>query len=124
MTSEERTEALAALITNLIKLAFGIVAFIGSCFLDGFVLKTMWVWFVVGTFNVPALTLSIAMGLTCVATLLFWQKNYNAVEYQEGEEHYFGKFAQVFSRTIAVLFIFGLGAAIHFGTILLTKMGW
>ncbi len=39
----------------------------------GFVLKTLWAWFIVPTFGLPALAMSVAIGVSLVVGLLAYQ---------------------------------------------------
>ena len=40
---------------------------------EGYVLMTLWGWFIVPTFRLPALTLALAIGVTCVIGLMTHQ---------------------------------------------------
>ena len=62
------------IVNNLIT-AFFVAWFICGAVLvgvlvDGFILKTLWGWFVVPTFSIPPLTLPMAAGLACMLLLL------------------------------------------------------
>ena len=53
-------------------LAFTIVA-VPSILLNGYVLATLWQWFIVAMFNAPALTIAQAIGISTVCSLLTYQ---------------------------------------------------
>jgi hypothetical protein len=48
--------------------------------LSAYVLTILWSWFIVSTFNLPALTIYAAMGLTLVANYITKQPDFVGVE--------------------------------------------
>jgi hypothetical protein len=48
----------------------GVAVSVVSVVLDAWALKTLWGWFVVSAFGLPALGLAQAMGLSCIASFV------------------------------------------------------
>ena len=83
--------------------------FILSYILKGFVLKKLWFWFVVPTFSVPTLHLTVAIGLVLIAGLCgnTFEKylEHNKQARNEAESAYVGAvlFGQLYLRPVAIL---------------------
>lgn len=60
----------AALLSCVGLVALAAVGIVGSVFVDGFVISTLWRWFVLPLFSLPALTVAQAVGLAlCVRAI-------------------------------------------------------
>ena len=65
--------------------AIGVITvFVLTMILQGFVLKVLWAWFVVPTFQLPGLTIPAALGLSMVTSYLTHQyhKDERSIEEQ------------------------------------------
>ena len=76
----------------------------------GYVLTVLWAWFVVPTFNLPALALAPAIGLSLVVSYLTHQSD--AAKASEGD------FSERMARACAYalllpLFVLGIGWVVH-----------
>lgn len=49
------------------------VSWILTSIFNGWVLKTLWAWFMVTTFEIPALSIPAAIGMALVVRFLTWQ---------------------------------------------------
>lgn len=55
----------------------------GLAVFEGFVLKSMWAWFVVPTFGLPELSIPVAIGISLIVSLLAHQQS---VKFSSGNE--------------------------------------
>lgn len=103
MKPKSTSEALLALLTLfLIAVPITSVA-------DGYVLARFWSWFVVNTFNAPALGITTATGLAVFAQFL----NRPTKHRDEGEDAFTEIFSMMFSSLWRAGTFFVVGAAVH-----------
>lgn len=73
-------------------------------FFGGFTISTMWNWFVVPTFHLPALTTMTAYGICLMLTL------FSSTKAEDDEDKAIGNLILTF---IKVLLVLGLGTVVH-----------
>lgn len=55
---------------NLVFVIFGLLLIVPSMLFNGWVLQTLWLWFLVPAFRFPAITIWTAIGIRVIAGLL------------------------------------------------------
>ena len=66
-------EALGKFALAILNLAYTI----GCVILSGYVLSTLWAWFIASTFGLPLLTIPVAIGVMLVVSYLTKQADFN-----------------------------------------------
>lgn len=88
------------------KFCFAVLVIIFSCVVGGFVFKTLWLWFIVPTFNVPVLSIAQAMGIMSIL-------NYTKPKVKDNDKE----------RTATDVFIRGLIEVVLYAIVAL-MFGW
>ncbi len=72
-TKTNEVEKLRSTLDAVIGVVFFFPLWIGYIVLKGFVFSTLWFWFIVPTFRLPALSIPIACGISLTFALLTWE---------------------------------------------------
>jgi len=98
--NEDQVKTLSEGVIGLLTLILLPITF----FLDAFVVRELWKWYVVPTFHLPALTLPVAFGLWCVGFALVGQSSPLKPEYCKDP------FKQLTDSILTRVVVYGLGA--------------
>lgn len=90
----------------MIKVAGILAITLGESLVAGFVLKTLWLWFVVSTFKLPELSIPVALGLALLYRYLSLDTNLSRKGDRSIEDQAF------FGMAMALIFL-GIGFVIH-----------
>jgi hypothetical protein len=95
-------KSVAALITILVA---GFVSTVLCSVWTGYVLSTLWAWFIVASFGVPMISVPVAMGINLIARLLTYKIP------EEGDESEYS-YKVILAFMIPTVFL-GVGYVIH-----------